>query len=328
MKVSVIIAVYNTQNYLNECLDSLLQQTYTDWEAWCVNDGSTDESLHILHEYAQRDARFHVLSHSTNEGLAKSRNHALQHCQGDIISFLDSDDWFSPDALLEMVAVFKQYPQTDSVLYECQYVYDDRRESYPMPTFDTLTGKEAFTLSLNWQIHGVYAARTAIQKQYPYDETAKWYSDDNTTRLHYLASQEVRHCPGVYYYRQRSSSITHTIHIHHFDMMDANDSLRAQLHKLKMDDTTLRTYEEVRWRNLVDCYYYYYMNRSFFPKNQCQTIIDRIHRFWSEADYVRLPEKLITHLGYIPCKGHWQLFRLQEEFYFFLRGLFGKNRIK
>lgn len=98
MLVSVIIPVYNVEKYLHTCLDSVFGQTFSDWEAVCVNDGSTDGSAVILKEYAAKDDRFRVVE-QPNAGLSAARNTGLMHAAGDYILFLDSDDWLETDAL-------------------------------------------------------------------------------------------------------------------------------------------------------------------------------------------------------------------------------------
>lgn len=88
---SVIIPVYNVAPYLRECFDSVLSQTFTNWEAICVDDGSTDGSGAILDEYAARDSRFRVI-HQINAGVSVARNNALEIAMGSYIAFLDGDD--------------------------------------------------------------------------------------------------------------------------------------------------------------------------------------------------------------------------------------------
>ena len=98
MLFSIIIPVYNVENYLRDCLDSVLGQSFSDWEAVCVNDGSTDHSVSILEEYASRDNRITVIS-QPNGGLSAARNTGLNAAKGDYVIFLDSDDWLEADAL-------------------------------------------------------------------------------------------------------------------------------------------------------------------------------------------------------------------------------------
>ncbi len=92
-KVSVIVPVYNVEKYLRECLDSIVNQTYKNIEVICIDDGSTDSSLEILQEYAQRDDRVVILQQE-NQGAAVARNYGMSLAKGEYISFLDSDDVF------------------------------------------------------------------------------------------------------------------------------------------------------------------------------------------------------------------------------------------
>lgn len=98
MLFSIVIPVYNVEPYLRNCLDSVLHQTFADWEAVCVNDGSTDGSGEILEEYTADDSRFKVIT-KLNGGLSSARNAGMDGAKGDYILFLDSDDWLEPNAL-------------------------------------------------------------------------------------------------------------------------------------------------------------------------------------------------------------------------------------
>lgn len=95
---SIIIPVFNVEPYLRECLDSVLHQSCGNWEAVCVNDGSTDGSASILEEYAALDNRIRIIN-QPNGGLSAARNTGLQKASGEYILFLDSDDWLETRAL-------------------------------------------------------------------------------------------------------------------------------------------------------------------------------------------------------------------------------------
>ncbi|MBR1841546.1 MAG: glycosyltransferase family 2 protein [Alphaproteobacteria bacterium] len=97
-KISVIVPVFNEAKVLPRCMDSLLKQTLRDMEVICINDGSTDNSLNILQNYATRDARFKIISQE-NQGLSISRNKGINMAHGEYIFFLDSDDYLHPQAL-------------------------------------------------------------------------------------------------------------------------------------------------------------------------------------------------------------------------------------
>ena len=100
--ISVIIPVYNIQQHLRECLDSVLGQSYPHLQVICVDDGSTDESPAILAQYAQKDPRVQVIRQQ-NAGPGAARNTGLEAATGEYVIFLDSDDWFEPDFLEKMV---------------------------------------------------------------------------------------------------------------------------------------------------------------------------------------------------------------------------------
>lgn len=96
--ISIIIPVYNVEKYLRRCLDSVLNQTFTDWTAICVNDGSPDNSDKILAEYAARDKRF-IIVNKENGGLSDARNAGMSHATGEYIMYLDSDDFIHPQTM-------------------------------------------------------------------------------------------------------------------------------------------------------------------------------------------------------------------------------------
>lgn len=94
--LSIIIPVYNTEKYLEKCVDSVLTQTYTDFEIILVDDGSKDKSSIICDKYSSKDARVRVV-HKTNGGVSSARNTGLDICRGEYVMFVDSDDWLDPD---------------------------------------------------------------------------------------------------------------------------------------------------------------------------------------------------------------------------------------
>lgn len=100
-EISVIVPVYNVENYLEVCLDSVVNQTFRDIEIICVNDGSTDGSLSILKEYCKHDSRFTIISQE-NRGLSAARNAGFKVAKGNYIYFLDSDDYIELDALQKL----------------------------------------------------------------------------------------------------------------------------------------------------------------------------------------------------------------------------------
>ena len=320
-KVSVLMAVYNAEQWLNESLDSLIAQTEHDIQIVCVDDASTDHSLQILNDYAERDTRVEVVHLDTNVGMAKARNIALQRAHGEFVCMLDADDWYDHNAFQEALAVFECYPLTDVVLFHFTLVYPDRVEDFNSEPFDVLSGKDACIKSLTWQIHGIYMVRATIHKRYPYDETCRLYSDENTTRVHYAVSKEVRCCSGVYYYRQHDNSMTHHRTILFFDKLRSKESLIRQMKSLGINVTSVTN---MLWHDVIDCYMFYHVHGGQLSADERRYGLSELHRVWDTIDCSMLNKKTTAKFGYRPCRWWW-LFRLQEWLYFTLRGLLGKN---
>lgn len=106
--VSIIVPIYNAEQYLRRCVDSILNQEYTDYELLLVNDGSTDASGDICEEYGDQDPRVIVIQ-KENTGVSDSRNRALDRARGKYLQFLDSDDWITPDATRLFVRAAEEY---------------------------------------------------------------------------------------------------------------------------------------------------------------------------------------------------------------------------
>ncbi|MBR1485158.1 MAG: glycosyltransferase family 2 protein [Prevotella sp.] len=325
-KVSVLIPVYNTASYLGQCLDSLLAQTLSDIEIICVDDCSTDSSPSILQSYRQQDARVVVITSDQNMGLAKARNVALEHATGTFACMLDSDDWFSPDALEKAVEVFSKHEKADCVLFRFVLAFDhgQRLEDFPMQPFTVLSGSEACRLSLNWQIHGIYMTRTELHKKFPYDTASLLYSDENTTRIHYAASREVRCCDGIYYYRQHDMSMTHKVSVRRFDRLKARESLMRQLATMAPGFDYKSILTNQYWLDVVDLYMFHFVHGAELTPAERRYGLSEMRRAWLTIDRSLLSPAITRKLGYRPM-ARWWLFRVEEWLYFTLRGWLGKN---
>ncbi|GHU42697.1 glycosyl transferase family 2 [Clostridia bacterium] len=105
--VSIIVPMYNVENYIEECLDSILLQNHKNLEIIVVNDGSPDSCGKIADEYAMKDSRVHVI-HQENKGVSAARNHGLEIATGDFIVFIDADDWVSADHVSYLLKIYKK----------------------------------------------------------------------------------------------------------------------------------------------------------------------------------------------------------------------------
>ena len=326
-KVTVLTAVYNAERYLRQCLDSLKNQTLTDCQFICIDDCSTDASYAILQEYAKEDLRFQVLRTPVNSGQAKARNLGIQFAKGKYMAMLDADDWYAPDTL-EQACRSLEETGAQCALMELvlHYEEDGREELYPLrSTQREWSGEEAFRLSLDWSLHGVYVATADLYKRFPYDDSCRLYSDDNTTRLHYLNSDKVVCCKGRYYYRQHPASMTTACSIRRFDYMPANLSMKRQLEALLLADKQgiLDFYERHRWLNLVDCYWYYRLHHDAFKEEELQQIQELFAQMLQTIEPQRIPWSLKGKLGYYPFRSY-STFCFWEDLYFRLREWMGR----
>lgn len=139
VKVSVIIPIFNVEKYIMECIDSVVNQSLTDIEIICVDDGSTDNSLNLLKQIP--DNRIRIISQE-NKGLAAARNIGMKHATGEYIAFLDSDDFFNRDALEKLYNVAHKY-LLDIVITKMINFYDETYEKFTDPYFDMNFLKDA-----------------------------------------------------------------------------------------------------------------------------------------------------------------------------------------
>lgn len=106
-KVSIIVPVYKAEKYIKRCVDSIIAQTFSDWELLLIDDGSPDRSGEIIEDYAKADARVRVF-HKENGGVSSARNLGLDNAQGEYLTFVDADDWIDADNLAVCLPVIEQ----------------------------------------------------------------------------------------------------------------------------------------------------------------------------------------------------------------------------
>ena len=108
MKISAVIPVYNAEKYIYRCINSVISQTYTNWEIVFVDDGSTDKSVEIITQFASTEKRI-KLYHQSNKGPGSARNLGIKHVQGEIVVFIDSDDYIDRDYFLQLSKAMTRY---------------------------------------------------------------------------------------------------------------------------------------------------------------------------------------------------------------------------
>ena len=125
MKISIIIPVYNTEKYLSECLDSLVYQSFDDFEIICIDDASTDTSVSILESYSQKFDMIKTICLKTNRGQANARNVGLENAKGKYIYFLDSDDKLIDNNSLRIMYEYAEKKNVDCITFDSEIIYEN-----------------------------------------------------------------------------------------------------------------------------------------------------------------------------------------------------------
>lgn len=161
--ISIITPVYNVEPYIEQCLNSIMHQEYSDWEWILVDDGSTDRSLEIIRRYESVDGRIHVLT-QMNQGPAAARNLALDWVKGDYITFLDSDDWMEKEALSVIDNVIQMY-KPDMVMWNFKRYINNGYKigKYPMPQ----TGFHTFESTQQYAADFVFEYKKRCGQYFP-----------------------------------------------------------------------------------------------------------------------------------------------------------------
>mgnify|MGYP002725735422 CR=1 FL=1 len=153
--ISIVIPIYNTSPFLEECLNSVLNQKKVNLEIICVDDKSTDKSLGILERFAKKDRRLKIVKHEKNFGLPNARNSGVKHASGKYIIHLDSDDyWIGQDALYDIVCI-AEIDQCDILRFNGK-LKDGKDEDKPLAPISDSMNTSIENYSFLWIFRSVY----------------------------------------------------------------------------------------------------------------------------------------------------------------------------
>ena len=220
-EVSVIVPVYRAEEYLEQCIESVLAQTFTDFEMILVDDGSPDNCPAICERYAAEDKRISVV-HQKNGGISSARNAGLARAKGRYVYFLDSDDYLSP-VLLE-TAVREIRRGYDAVFFSYYRVYPDgseKKRPVVSRSWDLLSGQDHMEFltdyllqsRLPWQVWNVlYDRRVIVENDLTFIDDREFCAEDmNFNVLFCTCAKRILSIPEpLYHYRIRKDSVSHT----------------------------------------------------------------------------------------------------------------------
>ena len=227
-EVSIIVPVYQVENYIRQCIDSILVQTFTDFELILVDDGSKDRSGKICDEYAVLDQRVKVI-HKENGGLSDARNCGMDQAVGNYFMFVDSDDYIAP-TMLEYL--YKALMNKEADIAVCNFLHffeEDRKRDFSTNIqSEVLSGAEIFYSIKNERVYGIWTV--AWNKLYKRETLGnvrfrfgKYHEDEFWANDIYQMDIKVVTIPEcLYYYRQRDNSIMGRKNIKRdFDILEA-----------------------------------------------------------------------------------------------------------
>lgn len=262
MKISVIIPVYNVEKYINDCLQSVMEQTYNDFEVIVIDDGSYDNTRNIISSF--KDSRISYFFQN-NKGLSAARNQGIKFSKGDILFFMDSDDVIKSDLFEKCINFFKK-KKCDVVFFGFQYFKEQRGEKklgtyiYPEKKNSTMQSKEALERLFKGQLLHYSWMNMAVRDVYIendlYFPDGRNYEDFSTTYKLIFYSDKVGMLADSYYlYRQRQDSI-----MHHVSKKEAKDILIAEREIIRFVNQNVRKEISLAYtyvlRRLIDAWVY------------------------------------------------------------------------
>lgn len=218
IQISIIMPAFNASKYMRPAIESVLSQTYDNWQLIIVDDGSTDDTLRIAQEYAASDSKNRiVVVHQENSGTAAAaRNTALEYVNGEYIQILDSDDYLSTNYLDCVNRCLGRTPceeRAQVVSGIAKSIRDDGEVVWSKPADyyvgTTISGNDAFVQSLDWTIHGWTCIDTVLMSNLRFDPKLI-NGDEFTTRKVFANANKVSFIEGIYYYRDNEGSTTKT----------------------------------------------------------------------------------------------------------------------
>lgn len=272
--ISVLMPVYNGSGFLEETLDSLIAQTFKNFEVICIDDGSTDGSLQILEKYAERYEFIKPYSKANGGTAAKSINYGLQYMEGEYFMYSSQDDLFSP-RLLEVNFNKAQEMDADAVVPDTIFYFPDGSNKKGIFGINNdysriLNGDEAFSYSLNWEITGfVLWKKSLLQKIGGEFFDFSINSDEYTTRLLYFFSEKIVFTNEIFFYRQNNpNSITKKWNpklLESFVTIKKLEIFIEENSKNKNED--LRRVWEALFNELIRIVSIFYSNKNFVIEN-------------------------------------------------------------
>lgn len=257
MLFSIIIPVYNTEKYLKTCVQSVIDQNYSDYEIIIVDDGSSDRSPQILNEFLESFCFIQVIRQE-NKGLGGARNTGILHAKGKYLVFLDSDDYLAPN-MLQICAEYLTHYEVDIFAFDCFRVTEDgdiieiiSNSNYT--NIFTIISNKQFLLFEPSCCTKIFKSSLFVDNGILFPEK-KWYEDLATTFKLSLNCSKISYLKvPLYYYVQQNNSITHSKKI--IRMYEIIEALEENIDYYQQHDCFEAYYDELVWNCILHVFYY------------------------------------------------------------------------
>lgn len=306
--ISIIVPVYNVEEYLQRCIDSILNQSFKNFELILVNDGSTDNSLKICKEYLLNDQRVKIIN-KENGGLSSARNAGINIAKGRYIGFVDSDDWINK----EMYKIlYELCEKNNSDIAECRYTVTTGNEMNLDNSSNLITilnNEEAIkSLYTNTSYGSVVSwnklYRCELFKDIKFPE-GKLNEDQFTTyKLYYKSNKIVSIDKVLYYYFQSTKSIMRSeFTLKKLDAIEAIESSHKFFEENNLYDLVL--WNDTLYSFVLIKYFIILLRNEQFDNKYRNSILEKFRgRFWLfiKNEHISIKEKLLLMLFYVSPK--------------------------
>lgn len=300
--ITVITPFFNSMEFIEIPMRSMLNQTYQNWEYICVDDCSSDKTLEKLREYAEKDPRIKIIAREKNSGSASGGfNTGIIAVKGTYVQLLGHEDELSPD-LLENIAKRIDETNADVIIPDASIVsagISENIETFDMiaikpshkgkDTFKTndrsvvLSGREAFGLSINWRIHGWACFSADLIKKCGNLREDVMNPDELWVRTLFLNAGKVAFCNGKYVYLRRKDSISNKMNAKSFDVFRVQKELLELLKTHKFSKKEFKIWKkDTLFR--IQCYSYRYIfNKHLLNEEEQNKAMDFLRHAWKLA---------------------------------------------
>lgn len=302
--ISIIVPIYNMEKLMRKCLDSILAQTFQDYECLLIDDGSKDGSPAMCDEYAAKDERFKVF-HKPNGGLSDARNYGLARAHGEYTIFFDPDDWVDEDCLKDLYA---KVQETDADMVMCDLYYNDPyRQRYSKQEPTSLDHNDVLKDLITGKVHGFTVTkllRRTLYQQYDLQYPVGMYGCEDQYTMCKLLKNDIKiaYLPKAYY--------------HYMHYNTASQSSRYEENTYLLDKKIVHAftdllsdtpYKELAYIRKISYMvghafiggYHYFSNKQFLKEfGPYEELLKQVPR-----------KKIINNLYWISFRGHYHLAR-------------------